>query len=240
MDRIFIAIGGGELRNKTTLEIDRVMAAIAKERAGERRANALFLPTASYDSLPYFNTFRKTFTSELGMKSDVALFTKKDIPLEKNAAKIASADLIYLGGGDTLHLIDVLTSVGADKMLLAAYRRGVVLAGLSAGGICWFERMYSDADIISGSGGYKVYKGMGLINGLVSPHYNERASDFDRELMSAGDRAYAIEDNAALVFCNEALHGSLSSGGKCYLLDASATGLIKNEVITECGKKPKL
>lgn len=231
MDRIFVAIGGGELRSKTTLEIDRVLAGIAKERAGGRRANALFFPTASHDSLPYFNTFRKTYTSEFWLKADVALLTKKNIPLEKIEEKIAAADLIYLGGGDTLHLIETLKKTGVDKMILEAYKRGVVLCGLSAGGICWFEKMYSDTDIIRyGSQNYSIYVGMGMIEGLVCPHYNSRKEDFDKALMDIGGGAYAVEDNAAIVFVNEKYSRSLSAGGKSYRLEAGGDTLIKTEI----------
>ena len=60
MKRI-IAVGGGELKAKTTLEIDKYVSALAKARAGEKRAYALFLGTASHDSLPYFNSFRKIY-----------------------------------------------------------------------------------------------------------------------------------------------------------------------------------
>ena len=48
MKRI-IAIGGGELRERTTIKIDEYIAKLAKERAGENRANSLFIPTASHD-----------------------------------------------------------------------------------------------------------------------------------------------------------------------------------------------
>lgn len=228
MDKMFAAIGGGELRTKSTLPIDRELAEIAKARAGDRRAVALFLPTASYDSLPYFNTFRKTYTSELGMKADVALFTKKDVPLEKNAAKIANADFIYLGGGNTLHLIEVIRALGVDKLLWEAYARGAVLAGLSAGGICWFEKMYSDAERMTGEGeDYKIFEGLGKFPGLITPHYNQREKDFDRVLTETGGSAYAVEDDAALLFVNGAPARVLSAGGRAYLLEAGAAGIVK-------------
>ena len=55
MDKIIVAIGGGELRTKETLEIDRAISELAKKRAGEKRAYALFIGTASHDSMPYYN-----------------------------------------------------------------------------------------------------------------------------------------------------------------------------------------
>ena len=78
MIKTVVAIGGGELRYKTTRAIDAYIAKLAKEHAGERRARAVFIGTASHDSLPYFNTFRKTYTSDFDIKADVALLTKKD------------------------------------------------------------------------------------------------------------------------------------------------------------------
>jgi len=231
MDKIFAAIGGGELKTKSTLAIDSELAAIAKERAGERRAVALFLPTASHDSLPYFNTFRKTYTSELGMKAEVALLTKKDVPLEKNAAKIASADLIYLGGGDTLFLISVLRSLGVDRLLWDAYERGAVLTGLSAGAICWFERMYSDTEILTGAGGsYQIFEGLGKMGGLITPHYNRREKDFERALIECAGSAYAVDDNAALLFVNGKPSRTLGAGGKAYLLDTNGHEMIKKQI----------
>ena len=63
MDKTLICIGGGELKSKETIKIDGYIAEKAKQHAGERRAYVLFIPTASHDSMPYFNSFRKTYTS---------------------------------------------------------------------------------------------------------------------------------------------------------------------------------
>ena len=69
MQKKFIAIGGGEIKNKTTLKIDEYVANLAKARAGDKRATALFIGTASHDSMPYFNSFRKTYTSVFDIKA---------------------------------------------------------------------------------------------------------------------------------------------------------------------------
>ncbi|HBK01693.1 MAG TPA: hypothetical protein DDY77_01500, partial [Clostridiales bacterium] len=60
MDRYIIAFGGGELKEKTTLKMDEYIANLAKKHAGDKRARGLFIGTASHDSMPYFNSFRKT------------------------------------------------------------------------------------------------------------------------------------------------------------------------------------
>lgn len=82
MKRI-ISIGGGEIREKTTLKIDEYIAGLAKERAGDKRANALFIPTASHDFMPYYNSFHKIYTGTFDIKTDVALTVFREPDMEK-------------------------------------------------------------------------------------------------------------------------------------------------------------
>ncbi len=93
MKRI-VAIGGGELRDKTTLKIDEYIAALAKEHAGEKRANALFIPTASHDFMPYYNSFHKVYTGTFDIKTDVALTVFKEPDMERLREKFLKADAI--------------------------------------------------------------------------------------------------------------------------------------------------
>ena len=54
MEKIIVCIGGGEIRTKQTLEIDRFLAELATRHAGEEnRPLALFVGTASHDSMQY-------------------------------------------------------------------------------------------------------------------------------------------------------------------------------------------
>ena len=152
---VLVAIGGGELRQKTTAAIDAYVARLAAERAASERGYALFVGTASHDSLPYFNTFRKTYTSDYNLKADVAVITKDMMSYEKISGKFQKADMIYVGGGDTLFMLDKWRETGVDKLILDAYRRGVIICGLSAGAICWFEKMYSDSVKEGRTGGYR-------------------------------------------------------------------------------------
>ena len=175
MKKTLICIGGGEIRSKETLQIDEQIALMAKARAGERRAVSVFVGTASHDSLPYFNSFRKTYTSHFDIKADLALLTKKDIPMDKIQGKLENADLIYIGGGNTIFMLDVWRKTGFLDMLLDAYNKGVIIAGLSAGAICWFEKMYTDS--AEGSK-YQVEDGLGILKGIMSPHYDDR-EEFD-------------------------------------------------------------
>ena len=87
MKRI-LAIGGGELKNRETLSIDEYIAAEAKKAAGENRPCGLFIPTASHDCMPYYNTFHKVYTGLFNVKTDVALTVGREIDPEKNAGEI--------------------------------------------------------------------------------------------------------------------------------------------------------
>lgn len=214
MKKTLVCIGGGEIRQKDTLKIDEQIALMAKAHAGEKRAVSVFVGTASHDSLPYFNSFRKTYTSHFDIKADLALLTKKDIPMEKIQGKLDNADLIYIGGGNTLFMLETWRKTGFLDMLLDAYNRGVIIAGLSAGAICWFEEMYTDS---AEDTPYKVEKGLGLIKGIMSPHYDNRPEFND--IAKEYPIAYAVENNSAIVFEDGVPVKSLSSGGNSYILN---------------------
>ena len=227
-----IAIGGGELRERTTLQIDEYIASLAKARAGERRANALFIPTASHDFMPYYNTFHKVYTGVFDIKTDVALTVFKEPDFEKLKGKFEKADMIYVGGGDTVFMIEEWKKSGLIALIEDAYRRGVIIAGLSAGAICWFSDMYTDSAAALGDGGekYAKFSGLGWINGLISPHYGARMIDFDKIVCYNNARAFGVEDNAALVIENGEVQGSISSGGKAWLLESENGKLKKTEI----------
>ena len=232
MEKRIIAIGGGEIRNKTTLEIDRYVANLAKIHAGENRANALFLGTASHDSMPYFNSFRKTYTSVFDIKAEVGLMVYGEMSVEKIADKINKADCIYIGGGDTVYMLERWKELGVDKMIVDAYNEGKIICGLSAGAICWFADMYTDYEIMRGqSADYVLKKGLGIIEGAMCPHFNEREKDFtDAMIKSSIPFAYAVENDCALEFVDGKLIKSISSGGKAYILSNNGGKIDKKEI----------
>ena len=229
--RRIIAIGGGELRERTTLAIDEYIANLAKERAGERRANALFIPTASHDFMPYYNTFHKVYTGVFNIKTDVALTVFKEVVLEKLKGKFEKADMIYVGGGDTVFMIDSWKQSGMLPLLKDAYERGVIIAGLSAGAICWFTDMYTDSEKALGVGEkYAMFKGLGWVDGVISPHYGARMLDFDKIVCYNNFRALGLEDNSALVIEEGQVVKSLTSGGKAWLLESEQGQIKKTEL----------
>ena len=105
MKKTIIAIGGGEIKTKQTIAIDAYVAHQVKQKVGDKRPVGLFLGTASHDSMPYFNSFRKTYTSVFNFKSDVALSVYGEMNYDHIKAKFETADFLYVGGGDTKFLI---------------------------------------------------------------------------------------------------------------------------------------
>ena len=207
-----VVIGGGELKEKTTLKVDRFIADLVKTE--DKRTYALFIPTASHDSKPYFNTFRKTYTSELGCKVDVAISTKGEMSMEHIAEKIAKADIIYVGGGDTQYMLDEWKKSGLDKLILDAYERGVVLCGLSAGAICWFEKAHSDYLIMEGkTDDYAVIDGLGVIDGVCVPHFSEESRVNSWENMKEKfPLALCVENDCGVYFEDGKIQFSVGDG----------------------------
>lgn len=229
-EKTLICIGGGELREKTTLKIDEYIANLAKKRAGDRRANALFLPTASHDFMPYYNTFHKVYTGIFDIKTDVALCVYKEVDLQRMQEKFDKADMIYVGGGDTVFMIEQWKKTGLLPLIEGAYRRGAVLCGLSAGAICWFSDMYTDSASCGNGEKYSEYEGLGWVQGKISPHYAARTVDFDRVLCYNDGNAYGLEDDSAIVLKDGALLGALSSGGTAWHIESEG-GVLKKTPI---------
>ena len=218
-ERRMILIGGGELKDRETLAIDEYIVSEAKRIAGDRRACGLFIPTASHDFMPYYNTFHKVYTGLFDIKTDVALTVHHVPDLEKLRKKFEKADFIYVGGGNTVFMMQHWQESGLYALIKEAYERGVLLTGLSAGAICWFEEMYSDSYI---EDEYAMYPGFGWIKGKISPHYDQRMLDFDRIVLYNRYRAWGLENDAALELCNEQPIRSISGGGRVFVLDATS------------------
>ena len=171
--------------------------------------------------MPYFNSFRKTYTSVFDIKADVALTVYGEMDIAHIKEKFDKADMLYIGGGDTKFMLEHWKKSGLYDLVIDAYERGVIIAGLSAGAICWFKDMYSDYDLMRNQacGEYKILDGIGAIDGACSPHYNERVVDYLDAFKNKGlTFGYGIENDCALEFTDGKLTNVISSGGKAYYI----------------------
>lgn len=230
MRKRLIAIGGGEIKNKETLGIDEYIADTVKASVSDRRACGLFIPTASHDFMPYYNSFHKVYTGVFDIKTDVALTVFKEVDLARLKEKFSRADFLYVGGGDTVFMLKEWEKSGMLSLVKEFYESGKLICGLSAGAICWFETMYTDSDVGGSGEKYALYPGLNWIKGIISPHYNQRIVDFDKILCYNNYRAYAIEDKCALEFIDGEFAKSISCGGNAYYITANGGDLTRKKL----------
>jgi len=217
MSKVIIAIGGGEIRTKGTAPIDREIVRLAKKK----KPRLLFIPTASSDSDTYWKCVQEYFGKFLKCKTDVLFLINEQPSREQMQKKISSADIVYVGGGNTLLMMRLWRRLGVDNLLKAAYEKGTVLAGISAGSICWFDSGHSDSMSFYNPREWKYInvRGLGLVKGIHCPHYNSmtrgvpRRRDFRDMIRKAGGVGIAIENNCAIEFINGKFYKVISSRG---------------------------
>ena len=136
-----VAIGGGSMIEGATLSIDREIVRMS----GKKKPVALFIPTASSDNPEYVENFSKVYGAKLGCTTSSLLLLKQPPSIHQIRKLVKAADIIYVGGGNTLMMMRRWRFLGVDKILLQACKEGKVLAGSSAGAICWFQYGHSDS-----------------------------------------------------------------------------------------------
>jgi len=137
------------------------------------------------------------------------------------------SDIIYVGGGDTEKLISVLKDRGLDVLLQKEYERGTVMAGRSAGAICWFE--YGHSSSITGKEFGKL-KALGIISDtILSPHYSSenREKSFKSLLKQNTDKTgIALDNNLAIKYSNGEIEIIRSQDeAKAYIIRSAGDGL---------------
>ncbi|MDA0840488.1 MAG: peptidase E [Planctomycetota bacterium] len=213
MPKTIIAIGGGSMLEFQTLKIDRTVV----KRTGKKNPKALFIPTASTDSEVYCGAFHATYRDRLKCKTDELLLLRDRPSLNVIRRKIKDADLIYVGGGNTLMMMKLWRRLGVNKMLEQAWRRGTVMAGLSAGMLCWFSHGHSDSMSFYNPDewDYIRVKCLGLIPALGCPHYDgeKRDQSFEAMVKKTGDIGIAVDNNCAVEFVDDGYRVLTSADG---------------------------
>lgn len=120
-------------------------------------------------------------------------------------------DVIYVGGGNTRSMLALWREWRVDAIVRKAWEHGIILAGLSAGGICWFEQGLTD----SVPGQLTAMKCLGFLPGSCAPHYDgeiNRRPAYHR-LIGEGALAdgWGVEDSVGLHFVGNQLQRIVSS-----------------------------
>jgi len=226
-----VAIGGGELRLNETIQIDKYIVDFS-ETSNPR---LLFIPTASGDSQAYIETVKRIYGEQLGCIVDTLLLTGSGITENEIKQKILFSDIIYVGGGNTMRMMEIWRENKVDKCLKEAYENNIVLSGLSAGSICWFQKGHSECRNPDGCLDYTQAPGIGLISAIHCPHYNERGrEEFDDMMEKEEIPGIAIENNCAIVIKDDMYKIiKADSSSKAYLLKNHDGEVLKRELTSQ-------
>lgn len=195
----------------------------------EKKPRICFLGTASDDGLEYrenfYNFYRKQNCEPFHLE-----FNNPPADIEDF---IIGMDIIHVGGGSTKKIIDTWKEFGADKILKKAYENGVIMTGMSAGAICWFEDgIFHDKD-----DNLKRLPCLGLLKGSFCPHFDDEGTNLRKtfhKLILDGviKSGYGVDDGAALHFVDGELIRVVTSryGMNAYLVEKSGKKINEKKI----------
>jgi peptidase E len=192
---VILAMGGGgfTMRERSPA-FDRFALSLC-ERPVPR---ICFLPTASGDPRDQVTRFFERFGSWPCEPTVLSLFHLGESRVDP-VSHLLAQDVIYVGGGSMRNMLAIWREHGIDEAMRVAWHRGVVLAGLSAGAMCWFE-----GGISMSGGAPKPVSGLGLVPGSLSVHLDGEPARLPvfREAVARGalPSGYAADDGAALLY----------------------------------------
>ncbi|HET7506783.1 MAG TPA: peptidase E [Solirubrobacterales bacterium] len=218
--RRILTLGGHEFSSRPPdRAVCELLLRLASERGGER-PRICILPTASGDTSEQIASFYSAFGERSCEPSDVSLFRLGRRPLALRD-HLLSQDLVYVGGGSMVNLLAVWEAHDIASILSLAWRQGIVLAGQSAGAMCWFE-----AGITTSSGKPRAAAGLGLLSGSLCVHYNNEPARRAAYLDAVADgmpSGYGLDDYAGLLWEGEGTPSALTArrGARAYRVRSS-------------------
>jgi dipeptidase E len=193
--RRILALGGGGF---TMQERSPALDKLVLELTGKPVPRVCFLPTASGDPREQVTRFYERFGDWPCEPSTLSLFHLGRDRIDP-AEHLLAQDAIYVGGGSMRNMLAIWREHGIDQLMRSAWSRGVVLAGLSAGAMCWFE-----GGVSMSGGSPEPVRGLGLLAGSLSVHLDGEAERLPvyRAAIAAGELppGYAVDDGAGLVY----------------------------------------
>jgi dipeptidase E len=189
--RHIVGLGGG---GETDEQTDRLFSYVI-ELTGKERPRLLFVPTASAE---HDDTIAWFYERHSG-SGEVSVLRTYPWPPEDLRERVLSQDAIFVGGGNTANMLAIWRVHGIDALMREAWEQGTVLAGWSAGMICWFEHGVTD----SFGPQLDALECLGFLRGSACPHYDgeELRRPRYRELIAGGLPAgIAADDGVGLHF----------------------------------------
>ncbi|MBO0819497.1 MAG: peptidase E [Nocardiopsaceae bacterium] len=162
--RHVLAVGGGMLMPQHEVPSH---FRYAMELTGRPRPRLCLINTATGDDPAGYVRLQDRLAGTDARVTRLALFSMPNVADPED--HLLSQDVIFVGGGSVANMMAVWRVHGVDEILRKAWQAGIVLAGSSAGGICWFSGGTTD------SFGVKLRAftgGMGMLPGSYCPHYH--------------------------------------------------------------------
>lgn len=200
-----IALGGGGF----SMEPDNpLLDRYILEQSNQSNPKICFIGTASGDAENYISRFYQFFEKEQCQPFHLSLFNPPTRDLE---GFLLEKDIIYVGGGNTKNLLALWKEWGLDEILKKAWEEEVLLAGISAGSICWFEEGVTD----SYGDGLEPITCLGFLKGSNCPHYDgeaDRRPSYQKLIASGKIKpGLAAEDGVAIHFIDQEINAVVSS-----------------------------
>ena len=204
MERKLVAIGGGKIpkwsfTTKDDKEIEYETKEIDQEivrLSGKVKPRFLFIGTASRDNETYYEAIKEIYeglgavVQQLSLEEFNEMHETKEEFINRIREIILSADIIYIGGGNTKHMIEVWKDFYIENILKEALADGSVLAGFSAGRYIMFKC------------NYELIEGMNLISMVNIVHYDEKSDEkklvFKNTVLEKGIPGIALDNGIAL------------------------------------------
>ncbi|MBM7646003.1 peptidase E [Scopulibacillus daqui] len=206
--RQIIALGGGGFSMEPN---NPLLDLYILKQAKKKKPQICFVPTASGDSKDYISRFYNFFNKQNCNPAHLSLFKPPTRDIE---GFVLEKDIIYVGGGNTKNLLVLWKEWGLDSIFRKAWNKGVVLAGISAGSLCWFEEGVTD----SFGEGLEPIKCLGFLRGSNCPHYDgelDRRPSYHKLIRSNNIQSgIAIDDGAAVHYIDQTISNVVSSRTK--------------------------
>lgn len=201
-----------------TIDIDKEVLKLS----GKNKPKALFIGTATYDKEDSYISIKDYFNTKLNCDIDNLKVANTDYTKQELESIVSNYDVIYVGGGHTEFLVTRWQEIGLDLIVKKAYEQGTVIAGRSAGAICWFDWVDNvDQQHYVDNYKAKLIKSFGLVKGIAVPHFDEVPESERLEtkelFKDKPGKYYGIDNCVAMIFENDNLRVlSTKSGHKLH------------------------